>query len=88
MDIVEEHPLNHRPEVEGIDREDSDRGEDITVDVEVKRSRGRGVDETLDWQWSRDASVSSLGMGGTCEVRVFRRSHHVCKSRLQLFDMV
>jgi hypothetical protein len=37
MDMVDEyyHPTNHRPEVEGIDREDSDMEEDMTVEVEV-----------------------------------------------------
>jgi hypothetical protein len=37
MDTVEEHyhSLNHRPEVEGMDREDSGMGEDMTVEVEV-----------------------------------------------------
>jgi hypothetical protein len=31
--------------------------------------------------------VSSSGVGGACEIRVFKRSHHVCMSGLQLFDM-
>jgi hypothetical protein len=35
VDMVEEHSSNHRLEVEGIDREDSDMGEDKTVEVEV-----------------------------------------------------
>jgi hypothetical protein len=37
MNTVEEHyhPMNYRPEVKGMDREDSDMGEDMTIEVEV-----------------------------------------------------
>jgi hypothetical protein len=37
MDMVAKHyhPMNHRPEVEDIDREDSDIGENMTVEMEV-----------------------------------------------------
>jgi hypothetical protein len=31
--------------------------------------------------------MNSSGTGGACEVGVLRRSHHVCKSGLQLFDI-
>jgi hypothetical protein len=43
MDMVKEHPSNHRPEVEGIDREDTDMGEDMTVEVEVVEREHEGV---------------------------------------------
>jgi hypothetical protein len=37
MDMVAKHyhPMNHRPEVEDIDREDSDIRENMTVEMEV-----------------------------------------------------
>jgi hypothetical protein len=31
--------------------------------------------------------VSSSGARGACEIRVFKMSHHVCMSGLQLCDM-
>jgi hypothetical protein len=31
--------------------------------------------------------MNSSGMGGACEVGELRRSHHICKSVLQLFDI-
>jgi hypothetical protein len=31
--------------------------------------------------------MRSSGVEGTCEIGMFKRSHHVCKLRLQLFDM-
>jgi hypothetical protein len=43
--------------------------------------------EALNWRWSREASASSSGVGGPCEIGVFRRSYHVYKLRLQLFDI-
>jgi hypothetical protein len=46
------------------------------------------VDEALDRRWSGETSASSSGVGGNCEIGVFKRSHHICKSRLQLFDMM
>jgi hypothetical protein len=53
----------------------------------LKESTRTGVDETLDRRWSGEASVSSSKVGGACEIKVFRRSHHIYKSRLQLFDI-
>jgi hypothetical protein len=35
--------LNYRPEVEGIDREDSDMGEDMMVEVEVVEREHEGM---------------------------------------------
>jgi hypothetical protein len=45
MDTVEEyyHPMNHRSEVKGMDRENSDMGEDMTVEVEVVEREHEGV---------------------------------------------
>jgi hypothetical protein len=49
MDMVKEHPSNHRPEVEGIDREDTDMGEDMTVEVEVVEREHEGVVLVRHW---------------------------------------
>jgi ribosomal protein L32 len=38
-------------------------------------------------RWSGDKLASSAGVRGACEIGVFKRSHHVCMSELQLFDM-
>jgi hypothetical protein len=37
MDTVEEHyhPMNYRPKVKDVDREDSDMGEDMMIEVEL-----------------------------------------------------
>jgi hypothetical protein len=45
MDMVGEyyHPMNHRPQVEGMYREDSGMGEDMTVEVEVVEREHDGV---------------------------------------------
>jgi hypothetical protein len=45
MDMVQEHyhPMNHWPEVEGMDKEDSDMREDMTVEVEVIEREHEGV---------------------------------------------
>jgi hypothetical protein len=75
--------MNHQPEVEGMDREDSGMGKDVTVEVEVVEREPKGM--VLARQWTGEASTSSLGVGGACEIRVFKRSHHICKSELQLF---
>jgi hypothetical protein len=50
--------------------------EDMTIEVEVVERDH--VDIVLMRHWTGDASMSSSGMGGTCEVR-FRMAHHVCK---------
>jgi hypothetical protein len=76
-----EHPMNHQPEVEGMDREDNGMGEDMMVEVKVVE-RERGVGEALDCRWSGDEPASSSGVRGACEIGVFKRSHHVCMSGL------
>jgi hypothetical protein len=38
------HPMNHQAELEGMDREDSDMRENITVEVEVV---GREPDDVM-----------------------------------------
>jgi hypothetical protein len=45
MDTVEEyyHLMNHRPEVKGMDKEDSGMWEDVTVEVEVVEREHGGV---------------------------------------------
>jgi hypothetical protein len=44
MDMVEKRPSNHRPEMDGIDREDSDM-----VEVEVVEREYEGVVLTRHW---------------------------------------
>jgi hypothetical protein len=84
MDTVEEHfhPMNHRPEVEGMDTVDTGMGEDRAIELEVVEREPEGV--VLVRHWTGEASVNSSGVGGACEIRVFKRSTHVCKSGLQL----
>jgi hypothetical protein len=67
-------------EVGDIYREDSDM-------VKVEMIEREHEDVMLVRYWSGEALVSSSGMRGACEVRVFRRSHHICKLGYQLFDM-
>jgi hypothetical protein len=45
MDTVEEyyHLMNHRPEVKGMDKEDSGMWEDVTVEMEVVEREHGGV---------------------------------------------
>jgi hypothetical protein len=46
MNMVKEHyhsMNNQRPELEGIDREDSDMGEDMTVEAEVVEREYEGM---------------------------------------------
>jgi hypothetical protein len=45
MDTVEEryHPINHRPEMEGMDRDDSGMGEDMIIEVEVVERESEGM---------------------------------------------
>jgi hypothetical protein len=87
MNTVEEHehPMNHRSEVEGMDREDNGmRG----MMVEVKMVERECEDVVLVRYWTGNgAATSSSEVRGACEIRVFKRSHHVCMSGLQLFDM-
>jgi hypothetical protein len=56
MDMVEEyyHPMNHRLEVEGIDREDSDMEEDMTVEVKVIEREYKNV--VLMRHWTSDGA--------------------------------
>jgi hypothetical protein len=51
---VEEHYhlINHRPEVEGMDREDSGMGENMMVEVEVVEREHEGV--VLAKHWTND----------------------------------
>jgi hypothetical protein len=88
MNMMDEyyHPMNHRPEVEGMDREDSGMREDMVVEMEVVEREPEGV--VLVRHWTGEASTSSSGVGGACEIGVLKRSHHVCKSRLHLYVMV
>jgi hypothetical protein len=55
MDMVEERPSNHRLEVEGIDREDSDMGKDMTVEMEVVEREHEGM--VLVRHWTSDGAV-------------------------------
>jgi hypothetical protein len=49
MDMVEERPLSHRPDVEGIDSEDTDIEEDMTIEVEVVEKEHNGMVLTTHW---------------------------------------
>jgi hypothetical protein len=50
MDMVEEHPSNHRPQDEGMDMEDIGIVDDITTEVDVVESEHEacGVDDALN----------------------------------------
>jgi hypothetical protein len=52
MDMVEERLLNHRLKVEGINTEDSDMEEDITVEVDVVEREHEGM--VLARHWTSD----------------------------------
>jgi hypothetical protein len=62
MDMVDKHMVymveeclsNHRPEVEGIDRNDSDIGEDVTVEVEVVEREHESM--VLIRHWTSDGA--------------------------------
>jgi hypothetical protein len=83
-----EHPMNHWPKVEGMNREDNGMGGyDGWGEGGWKRAWECDVGEALDRRWSGDETVSSSRVRGACEIGVFKRSHHVCMSGLQLFDM-
>jgi hypothetical protein len=45
MDTMEEHehPMNHHSDVDGMDREDNDMGEDMMVEVKVVEREPNGV---------------------------------------------
>jgi hypothetical protein len=46
---VVEHPSNHRPEVEVIDRDDTGMGEDMMVEVEVVEREHEGMVFAMHW---------------------------------------
>jgi hypothetical protein len=50
MDMVEEHPSNHRPQDEGMNMEDIGIVDDITTEVDVveREHKACGVDEALN----------------------------------------
>jgi hypothetical protein len=54
MDMVEVRPSNHRLEVEGMDRVDSDIGENMTVEVEVVEREHEGM--VLVRHWTGDGA--------------------------------
>jgi hypothetical protein len=84
MDTVDEHfhLMNHRPKVEGIDTMDTGMWEDRAAELEVIEREPEGV--VLTRHWTGEALSNSSGVGGACETEVFKRSTHVCNSRLQL----
>jgi hypothetical protein len=47
--VVVEHPSNHRPEVEVIDRDDTGMGEDMMVEVEVVEREHEGMVFAMHW---------------------------------------
>jgi hypothetical protein len=49
MKMVEQRPSNHRSEVEDMNREENDIGEDMTVEVEVVEREHRNVVLTMQW---------------------------------------
>jgi hypothetical protein len=53
MDMVEVRPSNHRLEVEGMDRVDSDIGENMTVEVEVVEREHEGMVLVRHWTGDR-----------------------------------
>jgi hypothetical protein len=57
MDTVEEHyhPMNHQPEVEGMDREDSGMWENMTVGVGVVEREPKGM--VLMRHWTGDGAM-------------------------------
>jgi hypothetical protein len=52
--------------------------------VEVKVVEREREDMVLARHWTGGELV---GARGACEIGVFKRSHHICMSALQLFDM-
>jgi hypothetical protein len=82
MNMVEKHfhPMNHRPEVESMDTMDTGMEEDKTTELEVVGREPEGM--VLVRLWTGEASSNSSGVGGVCEIRVFKRSTHVCNSGL------
>jgi hypothetical protein len=57
MDTVEEHfhPMNHRPEVEGMDTVDTIMGEDRVAELEVVERELEGM--VLVRHWTGDGAV-------------------------------
>jgi hypothetical protein len=51
MNTVDEyyHPMNHRPNVEGMDREDSGMREDMAVEMEVVERESEGMVLMRHW---------------------------------------
>jgi hypothetical protein len=54
MKMVEQRPSNHRSEVEDMNREENDIGEDMTVEVEVVEREHENV--VLTRQWTDDGA--------------------------------
>jgi hypothetical protein len=54
MNMVVEHPSNHQSKVEDIDREDSDMGDDMTIEVEVVEREHESV--VFMRHWSDDGA--------------------------------
>jgi hypothetical protein len=52
-----EHPMNHRPDVKGMDREDNDMGDDMMVEVKVVEKEHEGV--VLARHWTSDGAALS-----------------------------
>jgi hypothetical protein len=50
----------------------------------VERERDGMV---LTRQWTGDEPTSLSGARGACKFRMFKMSHLICMSKLQLFDM-
>jgi hypothetical protein len=76
------HPMNHRPEVEGMDTVDTAMGEDRAAALEVVEREPEGM--VLARHWTDEASPNSSGVGGACEIGVFKRLAHIYNSILQL----
>jgi hypothetical protein len=61
---------------------DTGMGEDRAVELEVIEREPEGV--VLVRHWTGEASQNSSGVGGACEIGMFKRSTHVYNSGLQL----
>jgi hypothetical protein len=80
-----EHPMNHRPKVEGINREDNEMKKNMMMELKVVERERDGM--VLTRQWTGDEPTSLSGARGACKFRMFKMSHLICMSKLQLFDM-
>jgi hypothetical protein len=67
--------MNHRSKLKGMDREDSDMGEDMTVEVDVVGREPEDV--VLARRWTGEASVNSSGVGGDCEIGGSKGQHTI-----------